>query len=167
MDISLQKPNGLVDVNMSIRGYNIATGALEQEVVSALVDQVLPADTTPTIIYQGLQLLGAAGDYCYLQSMFLSEYCVASFTYEESNGTVTFTDTSLNADYWQWDFGDGVTSTEQNPTHTYGASGDYSVTLTINEGGDSVTQVIPIPVIASISPKRGAAPLLVSCRVLR
>ena len=48
--------------------------------------------------------------------------------------TVTFTDTSTPDDqitYWYWDFGDGDTSTDQNPEHTYSASGDYTVTLSV------------------------------------
>lgn len=32
---------------------------------------------------------------------------------------------------WQWNFGDGTTSTEQNPTHTYKKAGNYTVTLTV------------------------------------
>ena len=32
---------------------------------------------------------------------------------------------------WKWEFGDGTTSTEQNPIHAYPKSGDYTVTLTI------------------------------------
>jgi PKD repeat protein len=43
---------------------------------------------------------------------------------------VTFTDTSLNAVAWSWDFGDGGSSTSQNPTHVYGNTGLYDVTLT-------------------------------------
>ena len=39
---------------------------------------------------------------------------------------------------WMWDFGDGTTSYEQNPVHTYGEEGDYVVTLTI-ESGDVCT----------------------------
>lgn len=46
--------------------------------------------------------------------------------------TMTFTDTSNHAISWFWDFGDGNTSTEQNPTHTYAAAGTYTVTLAIN-----------------------------------
>ena len=34
---------------------------------------------------------------------------------------------------WLWDFGDGTTSEEQNPTHTYLSTGDYAVTLTVTD----------------------------------
>ena len=43
----------------------------------------------------------------------------------------TFTDSSSNAVAWFWNFGDGTTSTQQNPTHAYAAPGYYSVSLTI------------------------------------
>lgn len=49
-----------------------------------------------------------------------------------SNGTleaVEFTNTSQNATNYYWDFGDGNTSEEQNPTHFYSAGGEYTVTL--------------------------------------
>ena len=39
-------------------------------------------------------------------------------------------------DSWYWDFGDGNSSTEQNPTYTYAEEGDYEVCLTITVGGD-------------------------------
>jgi len=34
---------------------------------------------------------------------------------------------------WQWDFGDGATSSEQNPTHSYSKAGIYTVTLTVTD----------------------------------
>lgn len=44
--------------------------------------------------------------------------------------TVTFTDTSdASPINWNWDFGDGTTSTEQTPVHTYTTAGAYTVTL--------------------------------------
>ncbi len=61
----------------------------------------------------------------------------AIFTFTSGNnclGSATsFTDGSTYTNPitgWSWDFGDGGTSTQQNPSHTYTASGTYSITLT-------------------------------------
>ncbi|MGB0840589.1 MAG: PKD domain-containing protein, partial [Chitinophagales bacterium] len=49
---------------------------------------------------------------------------------EECLGMIQFADlTSQFPDTWNWDFGDGSTSTEQNPLHQYLQDGTYSVTL--------------------------------------
>lgn len=56
----------------------------------------------------------------------------AVFTFANNNGTVSFTDQSTNATSWFWEFGDGNTSTLQNPVHTYGSGGPFTATLTIN-----------------------------------
>ncbi len=71
----------------------------------------------------------------------------AEFTADKRNGcspmTVQFTDNSVNEGTpritgWKWDFGDGNTSTAQNPIHTYRAAGSYTVTLTVeNDKGCS------------------------------
>jgi gliding motility-associated-like protein len=49
----------------------------------------------------------------------------------KENFTVNFQDISPDAVSWQWDFGDGQTSTQQNPSNTYAVEGSYAVTLTI------------------------------------
>jgi gliding motility-associated-like protein len=46
-----------------------------------------------------------------------------------------FTDKSIGADTWQWNFGDGTTSTERNPVHNYNSTGKYQVTLTVTNAG--------------------------------
>lgn len=48
---------------------------------------------------------------------------------------VDFTDNSVDAVEWLWNFGDGTTSTEQNPTHTYDRLGEFTVSLTITNAG--------------------------------
>lgn len=50
-----------------------------------------------------------------------------------------FTDMSIGPLTWSWDFGDGNTSTLQNPLHTYAAFGTYMVTLTVTNGSCSHT----------------------------
>jgi len=55
--------------------------------------------------------------------------------------TVRFTDKSIGSPTsWSWNFGDGQTSTEQNPTHVYTAIGAYTVTLTVSRAGLSDTE---------------------------
>jgi len=60
---------------------------------------------------------------------------VAGFSATPTSGdaplTVEFTDLSTNnPTEWSWDFGDGGTSTEQDPSHEYTAAGTYTVSLT-------------------------------------
>ena len=65
----------------------------------------------------------------------------AAFTYAPASPTVgqtvSFTDTSTDPDgtivAWSWDFGDGATSTQRNPTHQYGDEGTYLVTLVVTD----------------------------------
>ncbi|MBN2778228.1 MAG: PKD domain-containing protein, partial [Bacteroidales bacterium] len=63
-------------------------------------------------------------------------------------GIVQFADLSILADTWLWNFGDGNTSTEQNPLHAYTADGTYTVSLYVENayGNDtySITDMITI-----------------------
>jgi PKD repeat protein len=61
---------------------------------------------------------------------------MAGFTYVGNQGTVVFTNSSNNATSYLWDFGDGATSTEENPTHIFASGGNYKVTLTAIDGID-------------------------------
>jgi S-layer protein (TIGR01567 family) len=63
---------------------------------------------------------------------------VANFSTNVSQGyaplSVRFTDLSRNATAWNWNFGDGAYSTEQNPMHTYSSAGNYIVNLIVSNG---------------------------------
>lgn len=48
---------------------------------------------------------------------------------DTANLTANFTNTSVNANVYVWDFGDGTTDFTANPTHTYATAGTYTVTL--------------------------------------
>lgn len=45
--------------------------------------------------------------------------------------TVNFTDATVGAAAWNWNFGDGGTAVVKNPSHIYAANGNYNVTLTV------------------------------------
>jgi hypothetical protein len=67
---------------------------------------------------------------------------VPSFTYVADGSAVTFTNTSSGPGTitYAWDFGDGNTSTETDPVHTFATDGAYTVTLTAtNESGDATS----------------------------
>lgn len=76
------------------------------------------------------------------------------------NQNLTFIDTSYDPDgdtlSYSWNFGDGTTSTNYQPTHSYASSGVYNVTLVVNDGEKesalsqttvTVTNRIPVPSI--------------------
>ncbi len=62
----------------------------------------------------------------------------ASRTLVETDEIVHFTNTSYNADYYEWDFGDGTFSVVNNPSHHYTDAGTYTVTLSAFKGARMV-----------------------------
>ena len=75
----------------------------------------------------------------------------ASFDVETQGLTVNFIDSSTDSNnditQWSWSFGDGATSSDQNPMHVYAASGNYDVELTVtdSEGNTSTsTQTVVV-----------------------
>lgn len=108
----------------------------------------------------------------------LFEVPVAAFTATPTEGnaplTVLFVDQSqpgsTDLTNWQWDFGDGLGSTAQNPSHVYTAPGVYRVTLTVTSrlGNDTETKIDYITVRKlpdadfAASPRTGEGPLQVT-----
>ena len=101
---------------------------------------------------------------------------VADFSASPTSGkvplTVAFTDNSTgNPTSWSWDFGDGSSSTEQNPSHTYSKAGSYTVKLTAtnDQGSDTKTKTDYITVNGNLpvadftaNTTTGTAPLTIS-----
>jgi uncharacterized repeat protein (TIGR03803 family) len=102
-----------------------------------------------------------------------------AFTANPTNGvvplTVSFTSPAVDSGgsaitSWNWDFGDGSTSTAQNPSHTYTNPGAFSVGLvvtnnigfTITCSGPASVTVAPLTVAFSANPTGGLEPLTVN-----
>ena len=93
---------------------------------------------------------------------------VALFTMSKTTAVVdesiSFTNTSEHATSYAWDFGDGNTSSDENPTHSYSSVGNFSVTLTATgEGGEhshseSITIAHPAPNAGFLINKSTAEP---------
>jgi PKD repeat protein len=80
-------------------------------------------------------------------SYFTSDTMAANLTAEQTKGdapfTVQFYDTSYGyPETWSWDFGDGNTSEEQYPIHTYLVPGTYDVSLTIGKAVSYETTMV-------------------------
>jgi hypothetical protein len=95
----------------------------------------------------------------------------ANFTYTPENpstqDTIQFTDTSTDSDgtiiSWLWDFDDGNTSTQQNPTHQYTDDGTYNINLAVTDDDgavDTISKAIEIvddtisPIVNIIKPQK-------------
>lgn len=80
-----------------------------------------------------------------LSAWFIGTYAPnADFTFSVLTDTVAFSNSSRYSTDFHWDFGDGNTSTLENPTHQYAASGNYTVTLIVSNCDQADTIVMPV-----------------------
>lgn len=97
-----------------------------------------------------VELESCTGIYCEQVNLTTSTL-IPEFTYTIFTTTLVFDDNSLGATSWFWDFGNGFTSTQENPIHNFILEGSYEVCLTVSNGTDTLTTcqyiyiVCPIP----------------------
>src|SRR5690242_18638940 len=68
--------------------------------------------------------------------------------------TVTFTDQTVGASTYKWDFGDGASSTDKSPVHTYPGKGKYVPTLYVTTSGGATAEGSTVINIAKSSAVR-------------
>ncbi|MFT4062373.1 MAG: T9SS type A sorting domain-containing protein [Edaphocola sp.] len=97
----------------------------------------------------------------YMSSAYVEGFNFIPYFFEEL-GKVAFTPLNpTNTTYYLWDFGDGTaTSSEMNPTHIFGSSGQFMVTLTVSNDCDSYSTSLPINIelttgVASVGSTEG------------
>ena len=76
-----------------------------------------------------------------------------TFARASNNGTIAFTDATVGTPTnWAWDFGDGNTSTQQSPSHTYSSYGQYTVTLMASNtsGANQISHTIYISPLSNL-----------------
>ncbi len=121
--------------------------------------------------YSGYGLVNAAGAVDPALPSFPTAHFAVDQTYGCKPFVVSFMDQSSGViDSWLWDFGDGATSTEQNPTHAYSYRGIYHPTLTVANAGGSASWTLPDSIDVGSTPtpywyfstsNEGTAPLTV------
>ncbi len=87
----------------------------------------------------------------------------AAFAYSPASPStaddVAFTDESLDADgtvaSWAWDFGDGATSSEQHPSHSYADDGSYTVTLSVTDDDGATAEASQTVSVTNVAPVAG------------
>ena len=74
---------------------------------------------------------------------------IANFGFIINGLQVSFTDSSIYAENWSWDFGDGFASFSQNPTYFYPLAGTYNVCLKLSKSNgcvDSICKIVNVSV---------------------
>ncbi len=128
--------------------------------------------TNPTVTYATpgvktitLTATNSNGSNTTTQNVTVISAPTATFTSSTSGLTVSFTYTGTGATSWLWNFGNGQTSTQQNPIHTYATPGTYNVTLQVTGQcgtNQTISNVTTGPLAAfTANVTSGCAPLTV------
>lgn len=104
---------GQYTVKLVVKTWNNADSIVKTQYINVYAK--------PTVDFVASSVTG-----CYPLPVQFTDLTVAN------NGTLT---------HWQWDFGDGTTSTDQHPTHTYNSSGNFNVSLQVRNSSGCVAAI--------------------------
>lgn len=130
-----------------------------------IVSGASPSITTeqnPTITFETagtytviLQASNSAGTDILIQEQQIEVFNppTASFTVDLDGASVLISNNSTNTTDYLWDFGDGTTSTEENPNHTYTSGGTYTIMLTSENDCATSIETQEIEVMIASAPQ--------------
>jgi len=75
----------------------------------------------------------------------------ADFGFQQFNDSVSFTNLSSNYESVLWNFGNGITSTDENPTHTYALNGSYTVILSAITNAACIQDTQTVSIVVNIN----------------
>jgi len=162
IDISTNKVTATIPVGPSPAGVAVTPDGTKLYVAINLCNTVSVIDTATNTI-TATMLVGNSPDVSGqvigsipVQPVYPSADFSSNITedYVFLSAPVQFKDLSENATRWKWDFGDGSSSTKQNPAHSYSKAGIYTVSLTVSNsnGTDSKTVTLSVVQKGSLSP---------------
>ncbi len=124
--ISNTDPEDVLTINWV--GPNIISGG---NTSNPVIDTNTPIETTYFVEVENQYGCSASDSV----TVIVLDTAVPNLNYGQCEGrTISFFNDSPSAVYYTWDFGDGNTSNDPNPVHTYDEEGDYTVTLTLPDG---------------------------------
>lgn len=155
-----------LDPVLEISGLAVAENALQFSVSEAFENYFwefstgqTSFDPSPVVVfpdsgfYQVSALVGTGSCFYSFDSTFRVEYIgnVTSANFDfiqpDCGQSISFLNLSVNAINYTWNFGDGTTSTQLNPSHTFPNEGVYTVSLTANGLSNTDTDVVSIGVV--------------------
>lgn len=142
-DAVLEYEASIYEVNFSnssdhatFYSWDFGDGRSYEDVNGTLSDTTLTyteAGVYTVILYAYDNNLTVSADTAYVSLPYLS------FNNSVNWDEVSFTNNETGATSWFWDFGDGSTSSEENPVHTYSLEGDYTVSCIASTANTSNT----------------------------
>jgi hypothetical protein len=96
-------------------------------------------------------ILQQIGSSTVLDSLGVWNVFNADFGFQQYNDSISFTNLSSNYESVLWDFGDGITSTDENPTHKYTLNGSYTVILTAITNTACIQDTLTISITVNIN----------------
>jgi PKD repeat protein len=123
---------GLTPPDVMIDSWSWNFGASASPATATGIGSHTVSYTTPGLKDIALIVSNIAGSQTITKQIYVQEPLVPSFTATTSLLTVSLQNNTIGATNLNWNFGDGNTSAEPNPVHTYAANGTYIITLSVN-----------------------------------